>query len=125
MRVYPSKVQLYFDSLENFLQNHPLVEKYSINTRRVSNNEGFIKITVFLVRAYELKVFEYYNVSSGVVDYRYHLMDSNKRFIVRWDNAPHFLDISTFPHHQHTRSGVMESKQPSLIEVLDHITSYW
>ncbi|MHA1168708.1 MAG: toxin-antitoxin system TumE family protein [Candidatus Hodarchaeales archaeon] len=107
------------------MQNHPLVVNFSIDAKIVSYNEGFVKITITLVKSFELKVFEYYNVISGVIDYRYHLMDSNKRFIVRWDNAPHFPGISTFPHHQHTRSGVIESKQPSLMEVLDLMTYYW
>jgi hypothetical protein len=28
--------------------------------------------------------------------------------IVRWDNAPHFPEISTFPHHYHNPKGEVE-----------------
>ena len=40
--------------------------------------------------------------------YTYQLF--HKRPIVRWDNAPHFPYIATFPHHFHNQKGeVVES----------------
>jgi len=35
--------------------------------------------------------------------YSYQLF--HKRPILRWDNAPHFPDIGTFPHHCHNQKG--------------------
>lgn len=40
--------------------------------------------------------------------YSYQLF--RKRPIIRWDNAPHFPDIASFPHHFHDQKGnVVES----------------
>jgi hypothetical protein len=33
-------------------------------------------------------------------DYSYHLQ-KNDEFVIRWDNAPHWHDLVTFPHHVH------------------------
>jgi hypothetical protein len=42
--------------------------------------------------------------------------------IIRWDNAPHFPDLPTFPHHKHLASGeVTESYDISLEEILNFI----
>lgn len=40
-----------------------------------------------------------------VTTYKYHWQDKNKRLIKRWDNAPHFLHLTGFPHHVHLADG--------------------
>jgi len=43
--------------------------------------------------------------------------------IVRWDNAPHFPDIKTFPHHFYNIKGEVEASplQGSVLEDLDDV----
>jgi len=41
--------------------------------------------------------------------------------IMRWDNAPHHLDISTFPHHRHSGEEILENTEISIKEVLNII----
>lgn len=36
-----------------------------------------------------------------VTTYNYHWQDCHHRLIKRWDNAPHFPHLETFPHHVH------------------------
>jgi len=36
--------------------------------------------------------------------YGYHWVDRNNNLICRWDNAPDWPDILTFPHHKHFQS---------------------
>lgn len=50
--------------------------------------------------------------------YAYHWTDSSKNLICRWDNAKHWPEISTFPHHKHTGNGIYESTQTSFSDVL-------
>ncbi len=38
--------------------------------------------------------------------------------IFRYDNAPHHVEIATFPHHKHEVDDIKESLEPSLDEVL-------
>jgi len=36
--------------------------------------------------------------------------------IIRWDNAPHYPDIRTYPHHFHDRNGnVIESDLKGIV----------
>lgn len=54
--------------------------------------------------------------------YAYHWTDSCGNMICRWDNADHWPDISTSPHHKHTGSEVFESTDTSVGDVLNRIS---
>lgn len=43
--------------------------------------------------------------------------------IVRWDNAPHFPAISTFPHHYHNIEGQVEEStlQGNIFKDIEHV----
>ena len=52
-------------------------------------------------------------------------MDSRKRPIFRYDNAPHYKNISTFPNHKHLQDGkVIESTFPHFPEILEEIITF-
>ncbi len=53
--------------------------------------------------------------------YRYHYMDANNQLIFRYDNAPHHLEVSTFPHHKHISTGVIESTEPHFAVILAEV----
>lgn len=54
--------------------------------------------------------------------YAYHWTDSSENLICRWDNASHWPDISTFPHHKHhSDNQVFKSTAISLDDVLSYI----
>ncbi|HHY39195.1 MAG TPA: hypothetical protein GX507_09755 [Clostridia bacterium] len=52
--------------------------------------------------------------------YSYHWQDKKGALLVRWDNAPHWPEIETHPHHKHVHFGnnVLASYETDLIEVL-------
>ena len=52
---------------------------------------------------------------------RFHYMDERNNLISRWDTAPYYKELKTFPYHVHLPNGVKESKQVTLIDVLDKI----
>jgi hypothetical protein len=52
--------------------------------------------------------------------YRFHLIDRDGEMVFRYDNAPHH-DIATFPHHKHLHSGIAESKEKGLLDVLSEV----
>ena len=62
----------------------------------------------------------------GSKKYSFHWQDINSNCIVRWDNAPHYQDVATFPHHKHIgKEECVEESQPMKIEtVLEHIRSH-
>lgn len=53
--------------------------------------------------------------------YAYHWQDEDGEMIMRWDNAPHWRSVDTYPHHRHERTGVFSSKEVTLEDILDYI----
>lgn len=55
--------------------------------------------------------------------YSFHWQDSEKSLISRWDNAPHYPEIITYPNHQHLGSeeNVLPSSEMNLVEILEII----
>jgi hypothetical protein len=50
--------------------------------------------------------------------YRYHFQSKENQLLFRYDNTPHFRNLSTFPHHKHRPAEVVTSERPRIIEVL-------
>ena len=43
-------------------------------------------------------------VLNGIMlKYAYHWQNQDEILIIRWDNAGHWPDVATFPHHKHLR----------------------
>ncbi len=62
--------------------------------------------------------------SSGELNhlsYRYHFQDKDNKLIFRYDNAPHFPNLKTFPHHKHLPNKVTDVPKPTVLEVIDEI----
>ena len=57
---------------------------------------------------------------NGKRKYSYHWQSKDGNLITRWDNAPHWPDILTFPHHKHIKdvSQIEASKEKNLKDVL-------
>lgn len=53
--------------------------------------------------------------------YAYHYQNASGEVIFRYDNAPHYPNISTHPHHKHVGSAVEPSQIPDLSQVLHEI----
>jgi len=53
--------------------------------------------------------------------YTFHYQDAGERLILRYDNAPHHPEISTFPHHKHVGEHIEPSEAPDLSFVLREI----
>ncbi|MFQ5711375.1 MAG: DUF6516 family protein [Candidatus Geothermarchaeales archaeon] len=52
--------------------------------------------------------------------YSFHVF-LGRKMIARWDNAPHFRDIKTFPHHQHLGRQILESEEMKVEDVLSEL----
>lgn len=59
-----------------------------------------------------------YLFANQIRKYAYHWVDETGELICRWDNAKHWPNLPTFPHHKHTNQGVFESTETSLGDVL-------
>jgi len=48
-------------------------------------------------------------------------MKPNGQMLFRYDNAPHYPEITSHPHHKHISENVIPSKAPSLEDILEEI----
>jgi len=55
--------------------------------------------------------------------YVYHWQREDGTLLIRWDNAPHWQKIATYPHHKHVASqnNVVESTEVFLDDILEII----
>ncbi len=103
-----------------WLEDDSFVKSYSITDFRKSETTSYLNIKIQFVNNSELHVREY--VDTDHRKYAFHWQSSNGDLIIRWDNAPHFPNLITFPHHKHLASGdVTKSYNISLDEILDFI----
>lgn len=51
--------------------------------------------------------------------YSYHLQGQDGALIARWDNSPHWPELSTFPHHKHEAGEVFLSERGNITLVID------
>jgi len=77
-----------------------------------------INLSLELVDGSTLYVKEY-RFSDGSRKYSFHWVDADGGLIIRWDNAEHWPDIATFPHHKHL--GTEALPRPSTETSLDAV----
>lgn len=58
------------------------------------------------------------NGTLKTLGYRYHLQGAGNELVFRYDNAPHFPDLPSFPHHKHLLDAVVAASKPDLLDVL-------
>jgi uncharacterized protein DUF6516 len=103
--VLSSNVQKYFGpALETvYLKGHLLIIDSSI-----------LEIAIFATKSRKTLYIE---------KYRLHYMNSASQMLFRYDNAPHHLEIDSYPHHKHTPDKIVPSTVPSLKDILNEISA--
>jgi hypothetical protein len=101
-----------------------LLEKYKsiIRTYRIISYEQEIdsyriKVEITFVDGSMLFVKEYF-FGNTERKYSFHWAESNGKVLCRWDNSPHWVQVSTFPHHKHVSGRVLDSRETTLEDVL-------
>jgi hypothetical protein len=100
-----------------WLDDASLIDSYSINDFRKSESAFYLNVKIIFTDNSELHAREY--IDADHRKYSFHWQTLIGTLIARWDNAPHFQGLVTFPHHKHLASGqVVESHDISFDEVL-------
>ena len=103
-----------------WLDDSSFVKSHSINDFRKSEAVFYLNLKICFVDNSELHVREYTDLDHR--KYSFHWQSSNGDLLIRWDNAPHFPNLITFPNHKHLAFGeVTESYDISLEEILRFI----
>jgi len=105
--------------LERLLAESPIIRSTDI---RIEDEDDTIKIfgRLLFVDGSLLYFFEYHALGE-LRKYRFHWQTRDSALIARWDNAPHFTSMKTFPDHKHTPIGDLPSKQRRLHDVIEEI----
>lgn len=82
-----------------WLDDESLVSNYTINAFQESNNSLFYNLTIYFRGNSVLFAREYIVLAHR--KYSFYWQNVDKLLKIRWDNAPHFKHIATFPHHKH------------------------
>ena len=94
---------------ENYSEEILTPERANLRIRLRFDNGALLEINEALVVA---------NDELTTLGYRYHLQRANNELVFRYDNTPHFSDLSSFPHHKHLHDKVVAASKPDLLEVL-------
>jgi hypothetical protein len=79
-----------------------------------------LKAKAILKNGYVLQVTE--SIGIDFRRYSYHLQKGDM-MVKRWDNAPHWKSIKTFPHHVHIQNDVkpIESREVFIEDILQYL----
>jgi len=114
----------YAFKIEQAIIDCPLVIHHDFKVTVASHSTGYIEAKVIFQDGSILALFEFLRLNEDAVvqeKYRYHYMSQENKMIFRYDNAPHYKEISTFPDHKHIEERIIESFPPQIKAVLTEI----
>lgn len=116
MRSVLEQIEDAIAAFSNAILSHSITEKsYGKESLLIRGSMTFVDGSI-------LQFTEFHDFAvKGKVKYRYHYMDSNNFLRFRYDNAPHFRSLSTFPHHKHLPDEVIAAEEPDLKFVLSEV----
>lgn len=97
----------------------------AVDTLDLSQEEGVARMKAKL-RLFDGSILQVRQIwlKGRIEAYSYYWLRSDGAMITGWDNAPHHIEISTFPHHRHTERGIEASQETNLTEVLQFIRRF-
>lgn len=117
-------LESYLADLKASLTASPIVKDIDILDEFITSVSGFIDCKILMIDGSVLYVTEYFTLHENKIKrdkYSYHLQRKDD-FVIRWDNAPHHREVSTFPFHVHKGGEVHESKEMKLEKVLEELS---
>ena len=102
------------------LSSSDIVEMIAVTVLVQEPGRQALRATASLKGGYVLHINE--ALGRGFRRYSYHIQNGG-RMVQRWDNAPHWPDMKTFPHHLHRDSekNVLECREVFVEDVLIEI----
>ncbi len=103
--VLSSNIQKYFG---------PALETVYLKGHLLIINSSILEISIFATESRN---------TLSIDKYRLHYMNSAGQMLFRYDNAPHYPEIDSYPHHKHTIDKIIPSSMPSLKDILNEISA--
>jgi len=115
----------YLNKIIKYVDNNPFIVTHQLSIIRLSPHTGYLEGRIEFIDRSTLLIFEFLLEKEEKVKkdkYRYHYLNAKSELIFRYDNAPHFPDLTTFPHHKHlNQDKVEESKEPNIKKIIEEI----
>ena len=112
-------ISSYFEDIENAISSFKNIRFYSIEKKHYSHTKGLLKGIIIFTNNYKLEFMEIKDTDiSFKYKYKYQLMDKHNNLIFRYDNAPHYPTLESFPHHKHLPAATVASEEPNFIDIL-------
>jgi len=118
-------IEKYFEKQKkNIYKFSHIIENYQLNEKIYSEVRGIIDGELIFINESKLDFAELKDIElKSKIKYHYHYMDCNNNMFFRYDNAKHYNELKTFPHHKHIINEVKESYEPELLAILTEIES--
>jgi Family of unknown function (DUF6516) len=96
-----------------------IIRSYEVVQYEIANLNSRLKLKIVFANGTELYVRDIL-LDGRRRKYAFHWQEGSGRLIARWDNAAHWPEIRTFPHHKHIGEAgqVVASEGTTLDEVL-------
>ncbi len=108
----------------NILKQYSSIIKHcNIEKFRQTQNSYELVLTIKFADESELSVNDYLFLD-GKRKYSYHYQNQDKELIFRYDNAPHWKELKTYPYHKHLPNNVEESNVMNIEKVLQEISTF-
>jgi hypothetical protein len=120
----PGGIAGYFETISNILARSPVVKYRDVRTEKRTPTEGFLRGDVSFKDGSRLHFRELVTTEPGIqlVSYTYHYMRADGTMLFRYDDADHFPNLPSAPHHKHIgENDVAASPPPDLQSVLKEI----
>lgn len=123
-------IAAYLQRIDALLSTSPLVREVEIVRRSIRDTEFervlHYRYRVLLANGDFIEMTERVLATQGTLEvskYRHHWQANDGRLLKRWDNAPHYPTIATFPHHLHDGAEDHVVPHPAITgpEVLEYI----
>ena len=107
--------------LRLFDQNRDLFASWKVVRYEREGDAYLLQITAVLPDDSRLQLRDYV-FADGSRKYAYHWMEADGALRRRWDNAPHWPDVATRPHHMHLPD--QEEPEASTVTNLEDLVTY-
>jgi hypothetical protein len=121
-------IRKFSETIDKIIASSPIIVSTDIQKYfGPSYNSLYIKGTIYFIDSslLELSLFVKEARKAISIDkYRFHYMHSDGHMLFRYDNAPHYSELSSFPNHKHVQHrAAIASSPPDLQDILDEISA--
>lgn len=116
-------IDKYFIHFEKTIASFSIIKSKELEQIRKDDEFGILRGKLFFDKGSLdfIEVIRFIENKFVKLKYKYHFMDTNNKLIFRYDNVKHHPNISTFPHHKHTKTTILPSQEPDISSILKEI----